>query len=248
VENIFAHKIYSAQIPSKLGDNSSIGQPYPICRKHIFGSIALNKYYDGVVTPSSTHAFERLLHETPEIADYIRKLDYTIRATDLTTSRSIQESLKRISRLEFLTVQDCARFDWSNNPIRPALLYLLHLPTLTHFRVIRVKDFILSDLIPCVNLKYLNIGHNTTVAAENTFPATLPEHSIQLNEFIEGMGTTAAVVIKLCTTRRPDGKPIIDFGSLSKIDVNLEHPNQVETSQELFRRCQALTSVNVSCK
>ena len=76
----------------------------PICRKHIFGSIVLNPRDQDMVPPPSTHtthAFERLLRETPEIADYIRKLDYTIRAEDL-TSLSIQESLKRISRLEFL--------------------------------------------------------------------------------------------------------------------------------------------------
>ena len=47
----------------------------PICRKHIFESIVLN--CDNSPT-SATHAFERLLRETPEIADYIRKLDYII--------------------------------------------------------------------------------------------------------------------------------------------------------------------------
>ena len=142
----------------------------PICRKHIFGSITLNKY--ARVNPfATTHAFERLLHETPEIADYIRKLDFRILAADL-TSPSIQESLKRISRLVSLKVWDCT---WSNNPIRPALLHLLHLPTLTHFKVTRVEEFVLSDLIPCVNLKYLDIGSCTSVAAEDTFPPTLPE-------------------------------------------------------------------------
>ena len=41
----------------------------PICRKHIFGSIVLND----APTP---HPFERIICETPEIADYISKLDY----------------------------------------------------------------------------------------------------------------------------------------------------------------------------
>jgi hypothetical protein len=219
----------------------------PICRKHIFRNITFN---DEVIPSAATDAFERLLRETPEIADYIRKLHYTIPFVfKFTSSQSEsirhEDSLKRISRLEFLTVEDCARFDWSNNPIRPALLYLLHLPTLTHFRVIKVKGFILSDLIPCVNLKYLNIG--TTVAAENTFSATLPEHLVQLNEFTAGFGISA-VTLKLCKARRPDGQPIIDFGSLSKISVNLDCPNEVEASQELFRRCHALTIVRISCK
>ena len=213
----------------------------PICRKHIFGSISLRKV-------GSTHAFERLLRETPEIADYIRKLDYSIQTEDL-TSPSIQEALKQISRLEFLSVQhhNWPRLDWSNNPIRPALLHLLHLPTLTHFQVICINDFVVSDLIPCVNLQYLNIGLYTTVAAENTFPAALPKHSIQPNEFVAGIGTAAAIM-KLCTARRPDGQPIIDFGSLPKINVVFGNPNEGEAAQELFKRCHVLTNAYISCK
>ena len=219
----------------------------PICRKHIFGSIVLND--QDVLSSPTPHPFERLLHETPEIADYIRKLDYIIRFARL-TSPSIQESLKRISRLEFLTVccrMNWIKLDWRNNPIRPALLHLLHLPTLTHFKVSNVNNFVISDLISCVNLKYLDIGVFTTVAAENAFPAAFPEHSIQPNEFIAGSGTST-VIMKLCTTRRPDGQPIIDFGSLSKITLDIQEPNEGEASQELFRRCHVLTNVNIFCK
>ena len=167
------------------------------------------------------------------------------------TSPSIQESLKRISKLEFFTVRQHvyshSRFDWSSNPIRPALLHLLHLPTLTHFKMFRIINFIISDLIPCINLKYLDIGDSMTVADENTFPASFPEHSIQLNEFVAEFGSSTAIM-KLCTARRPDGQPIIDFGSLSKISVDIGQPNDGEASQELFRRCHILTYVNIYCK
>ena len=214
----------------------------PICRKHIFESIVLNDY--NLARSPTTLAFERLLRETPEIADYIRKLDYSIRKTDL-TSPSIQESLKRINRLEFLTFQNWESVNWSNNPIRPALLHLLHLPTLTHFKATNIKDFFVSDLIPCVNLKCLEIGINTSASAENTFPATLP-HPIQLDELVAEFGSSTTIM-KLCTTR-PDGQPIVDFGSLSKITVDIEEPNDGEASQELFRRCHVLTYVHIYCK
>ena len=220
----------------------------PICRKHIFGSIVLNDF--SKVSPPTIHAFTRLLRESPEIADYIRNLDYSIRMTDFTSpSESIQESLKRISRLEYLTVwQNWSDVDWSNNPIRPALLHLLHLPTLTHFTV-GMNDFVLSDLIPCINLKYLHIGNNMTLAAKNTFPAVLPALSIRLNEFIVGIRSIRSPgdIMTLCTALRPDGQPIIDFESLTKIKVDLEDPNECKASQELFRRCHVLTKAHISC-
>ena len=226
----------------------------PICRKHIFKSIRVAfQVDDHNLTSSPTHAFERLLRETPEIADYIRKLDLSIPILDLTRS-SIQESLKRISRLEFLTLRDhnvhnVQRLDWSSNPIRPALLHLLHLPTLTHFKVNHIEVFALSDFIPCVNLKYLDIaGGYTFTPAENTFPSALPEHSIQLNEFVTGYGASAAAIMELCTARRPDGQPIIDFGSLSKITVAFIGLSESRALQELFRHCHVLTNVSMSCK
>jgi hypothetical protein len=214
----------------------------PICRKHIFGSILLN---DEGKLSSTTHAFDRLLRQTPEIADFIRKLDYTLRIADLTIP-SLQESLKRISRLEFFTVLDWTHFNWSNNPIRPALLHLLHLPTLTHFKVTNFINFAVSDLTPCVNLKYLHIGDNMIAAAENTFPATFP-HPIRLNEFVAGYNCND-VIMNLCTVRRPDGQPIIDFESLSKITLGIEYPDEGKASQELFRRCHSLSNVDITCK
>ena len=210
----------------------------PICRKHLFRTIVL-------LDAHIIHPFERLLRETPKIADYIRNLDYKIRTADL-SSPSIQETLKRISRLESLTLlqSKSAKFDWSDNPIRPALIHLLHLPTLRHFKMTNIDNFLVSDLMPCVNLKYLEIGVHTSMADENIFPADFPEHSIQLKEFVAG---TSDSTMKLCTARRPDGQPVIDFGSLSEIKANLEEPDD-EASRELFKRCHALTTAHIYCK
>ena len=108
-----------------------------------------------------------------------------------------------------------------------------------------IKDFIISDLIPCVNLKHLEIG-NMTMAAQNNFPPILPAHLIQLNEFVARYGCSGPAIMKLCTVRRPDGQPIIDFGSLSKITLCIDYQNEV--SQELFGLFHALTNVDIACK
>ena len=73
--------ILAAEDDGALKTCSLVCQAFlPICRKHIFGSIVLN---DRPVGSPIIHAFERLLRETPEIADYIRKLHYTNGIADL---------------------------------------------------------------------------------------------------------------------------------------------------------------------
>jgi len=84
-----------------------------------------------------------------------------------------------------------------------------------------------------------------TLVTETTFPAALPEHPIQLNEFV-AMYRTSTAIMKLCRARRPDGQPVIDFRSLSKISVVVGSRGEREASQELFSRCQALTDVEIS--
>ena len=203
-------------------------------------SLEASNRYRGTSTPIA-HAFSGFLYERPKIADYIRKLDYPVEVADL-TSPSIQESLKRISRLEFLTIcyRDISRLYWSNKPIRPALLHLLHLPTLTYFCVTDINNFPVSDLIPCINLKYLDIAFYTTGETETAFSVAFPKQSIQLNEFVAERGSADAIA-KLCSTRRPYGEAVIDFGPLSKVTVALGEPDEVEASQELFRCCQLTT-------
>ena len=219
----------------------------PICRKHIFERISLNN----VKLSPTTLAFHRLLCGTPEIADYIRVLRYDIQYEDLTIP-SIQKSLKQISRLESLWISNNSsltpRLDWSNNPIRPALLHLLHLPTLTHLTMSIIDDFVISDLIACVNLKYLQIAHHMSVAAKNTFPVALPKNSIQLEEFDAGIRSNT-VIMELFTARRPDGQPVINFGSVSKITAVTGQPEygEPETSEMLFSCCHGLTDVNITC-
>ena len=217
----------------------------PLCRKHIFASIVLNDIHSQSPT---TRALERLLSTSPEIADYIRKLDYNISVDDF-TSPSIQECLKRITKLQSLEIRHHNRqkIDWSGNHLRPALLHLLHLPTLTHFEITMIDKFSASDLIPCVNIKTLDIGRNTTGTATNIFPATFPDRSIQLNEFTSGIGCATAIM-DICTAQRPDGQPVIDFSSLAKIRVAIEMDDDLEASEKLFERCKQLTDVSISCK
>ena len=172
----------------------------PFCRKHIFASVALNAGKHAT-PPSTTPTLERLLSTTPEIARCIRKLDYNVAVRDF-TSPLIQVCLKKISRLQYLRVQHHYRqkLDWSRNPLRPALLHLLHLPTLTHLRLFALDNFVLSDLLPCI-IFLLNL--RSCVARMSLKVSRLKSLLTQMwivNEGTNGAGSTSC-------SRRLDGLP-----------------------------------------
>lgn len=220
----------------------------PFCRKHIFASVALNAGKHAT-PPSTTPTLERLLSTTPEIARCIRKLDYNVAVRDF-TSPLIQVCLKKISRLQYLRVQHHYRqkLDWSRNPLRPALLHLLHLPTLTHLRLFALDNFVLSDLLPCINLKNLEIERLTAVDwVDNTFSAAFRDHSVQLNHLSVGYRCSEAV-IKMCRAQRPDGRALFDFSFLTDISVALDQTDDIEALQKLFERCGYLINITISCK
>lgn len=252
IEELIIDVLADDEDRSPLMTCSLVCQAYlAACRKRLFASIALNGNPDLNTTPVSliTAVFEQLLAARPEIAGYIRNLDYSIRPADLTNS-TIQNSLKQISRLESLTFSYYHRpaFDWSNHPARPAFLHLLHLPTLTRLNVFAINNFAVSDLVLCVNLKRLDIGRHTSAVNTANFPVeNLPTQPVQLHEFTAEVVATTAI-IELSTARRPDGKPVVDFGSLSKITIVIERRLEDHVIQELFKRCVSLTDVNLSCK
>ena len=106
-----------------------------------------------------------------------------------------------------------------------------------------IDNFVASDLVPCVNLKQLDIGSYTTLTATNAFSATFPDHSIQLNEFTLGV-RNAMAIMNISTAQHL----VIDFGSLAKITIKIEKDDDVEASDEFFSPCEQLTDVSISCK
>ncbi|KAF8908104.1 hypothetical protein CPB84DRAFT_1959299 [Gymnopilus junonius] len=220
----------------------------PVARKHIFSSVALNT---NDANSHSTSSLEGLLSEAPELAGYIRHLNYNIKTEDFTSS-SVQDCLQRLTKLQSLSVYHFESFsrkklDWSNNPLRPALLHLLHLPTLTSFKMFSVDRLVASDFIPCTNLKKLSIGNHTTGIdkTDEPFSGPLPDQPVQLDEWASGI-RDFTVISSVCKSLRPDGRPVFDFSSLAKLSLQIERLEDIPAVQELSKRCSTLSNVDVT--
>ena len=221
---------------------------FDLCRKHIFASITLNNTYDEFYSPSgwtkaTTTMLVNLLSMTPEIANHIRNLFYVVTDDDL-DNLSLIQTFKKITRLQSLTLVSYSEYplEWDYNPLRPALLHLLHVPTLLHFSISTANNFIFQDLIPCLNLKHLEFD---SIKFENPFSSILPKNSLRLHQIKAGI-RSAEATSELCTLQCPDGKPCINFESLVNVSSEIRGVDDSEASQQLFGCCDQLIDAEIT--
>lgn len=221
-----------------------------LCRKHIFSSISLNHTYARSSMPytsatkATTRMLQQLLDTSPEIGDHIRNLTYNITSDDLRND-SLVETFRQITRLKSFRVWDfnLPKLKWNNNSLRPALLHLLHLPTLIAFRILAIENFLVSDLTPCINLEHLKFEH-LTVFDDESLPSNLPKKSIRLRSISAGL-KSAPVTMKMCAMLCADGKPFFDFSWVNDLTIKIHRQNDVQATLNLLSRCKQLININV---
>jgi hypothetical protein len=221
-----------------------------LCRKHIFSSIDLNHTFARSLMPytratkATTRMLQQLLDTSPEIGDHIHNLTYDITSDDIGNG-SLLETFKKITRLKFFSVWDfnTPRLQWDNNPLRPALLHLLHLPTLIGFRILAFENFLVSDLTPCINLEHLKF-ERLTVFDDPSLASNLPKNSIRIRNISAGL-KSASVIMKMCTMLCADGKPFFDFSWVNDLTIKIHRQNDVQATLNLLSRCRKLISISI---
>ena len=218
----------------------------PLCRKYIFASVIIKPARH--LIPPISDSLNRLLSNSPHLAVYIRKLDYTVDEEEFVAeSPWLLPMFKKLVKLQKLSIISCYwrvdKLDWMSSSERKVLLPLLHLPTLTSISLSSIQCFPLADLASCVNLKKLQIQSLGCSMRDGIgkFLEALPPTPVMLERLTIDAGNVIPVQ-QLCLARRPDGKPIIDFSSLKKIksrDVELR------SMTKLFGMCRNLQKISL---
>ena len=196
----------------------------PLCRKYIFGSVILDTRAAPLRRTPTSDKLNHLLSNSPHLAVYIRKLYYCVEEREFAAERFpwLSSMFKKLVKLQKLSIsyywRPSGRLDWMSSSGRNVLLPLLHLPTLTSISLSSIRNFSLSDLASCVNLKKLQIQSLECSAPDGVgdFSEALSPSPVMLEWLTIDEGNVKPVQ-QLCHARRPDGKPIIDFSSLKKI-------------------------------
>ena len=205
----------------------------PLCRNLIFASVTLNAPQPSPTSDDLNH----LLSNSPHLAVYIRRLNYRVSEQEFAKRRFLWllPMFKKLVELQKLGISysHSSRLDWMSSSVRKVLLPLLHFPTLTSISLSSIQNFPLADFAGCVNLKKLKIYSLKCSYGVGTFLEALPPTPAMLEQLTITCGDVIPVQ-RLCNTRRPDGKPIIDFSSLKEITSAA----RLHSMTELFGMCR----------
>ncbi|KIM40571.1 hypothetical protein M413DRAFT_164110 [Hebeloma cylindrosporum] len=132
--------------------------------------------------------------------------------------------------------------------MRPALLHLMQLPTLSSLKLDYIQNLPVSDLIHSSNLKHL-VVENIDFAEEDVLPPStppLPPKSIYLREYTAGLRCPAAATKKLVESKHPDGLPIVHFTGLTKITGKCHMQEDIDVIRTIFIQAEKLEEVDLT--
>jgi hypothetical protein len=190
----------------------------PLCRKYLFSSLHLR-------TELSSKCFSNLLSRNPDIACYVRNLNYgvynPIQVIDhdlnildsdlnfLDTLKNILDTLKKHSSLHLIKLSP-SEFNWIHihESIRSSLLSLIQLPTVTHL-ILSINGFPAITLSGCSNLVDLQIEARLAppqvnqIISRSKIPTPISLYINELSSFATYLNSA-------------NGGPIVDFSHLQK--------------------------------
>ncbi|KAF9478853.1 hypothetical protein BDN70DRAFT_993876 [Pholiota conissans] len=209
------------------------------CRRHIYSSIVLkadHSYTKKNRHRRSPHKFTILLENAPEIATYVRKLDFHAAASygqsknsySRSKGQELSDILKKFTLLRRLTIQSDdpqIRADWNElaDCLQDALFNMFHLPNLNYLSLSGLYAFPIWNLARC--------SHLIT-------------QSIVLNEYSGGSGISMATA-KIVSMQDLEGQHVFNFQKLTKFVTSCTTVEDVETIRQILKETVQLRYIDL---
>lgn len=226
----------------------------PLCRKHIFRSVTINKPYSS--SPRLHHA-RALFAANPILSQCVKKLDFCIWPEDF-TSPDFVPTLDYFVTVQSLNLwyHGIDKLNWQQLPrhVYQTFVRLLHLPTLVSLKLRNITNVPIIDLVPCTNLSHLSIEQveplvhdGSTQVHSDLFKKTLYCPSICIQEYAFGVCSTAWTNAMLHSTR-PDGMSTFNFSGLKRFSAQCDAEDDLAATRSLLARAEGLEAVHLKSK
>jgi hypothetical protein len=220
----------------------------PLCRKHLFSSLRLRGRLD-------SECFSDLLSKNPDIARYVRSLNYAVYSPIYDHPQAIYDHelnifdmLKEHSPLQSIELLSPPGFilDWSNFPdsIRSSLVFLIQLPTVTHLDIQSFREFPATALSRCSNLIDLRLSMLEVAPPEVNQVMSRSKIPTPVSLYTEIKAYDGLAVL-LNSASLHAGGPIVDFSRLQKASFFVNCLNDIGQISKLFEATTRLQYIYI---
>ena len=213
----------------------------PICRKHLFSSLRLR--------PSISERFSDMLLENPDIARYVRSLNFLYSPSMISGHElTILNILKLHSPLKSIELSSHL-VDWNDYPesVRLSLLSLIELPTVTHLNINAFRRFPATALSDCTNLISLQFGDIELTLPDSEFNHVISRNKIPTPAFLNIQIRTFGFRVLLNSASLHAGGPI-DFGRVEMVAFEVDVNHVINDINKLIKLTRRLRYINIKCE
>ena len=211
----------------------------PICRKHLFSSLRLR--------PSISERFSDLLLENPDVARYVRCLNFLYSPSMISDHElTILNILKLHSPLKSIELSSHL-VDWNDYPesVRLSLLSLIELPTVTHLNINAFRRFPATALSGCTNLISLQFGDIELTLPDSEFNHVISRNKIPTPAFLNiGRGTHGFAALLNSASLHAGGP--IDFSRVKIALFDVEFRGDIDNINKLIEVTRQLQYINIT--
>ena len=209
----------------------------PLCRKHLFSFLDLD-------SDSSIERFGNLLSKNPDIARYVRSLNYLVVDPISEHELNILDVLKERSSLRRIILSSPS-MDWNSFPesIRSSLVSLINLPTVTYLDIDSFKGFPATTLSSCSNLIDLRLAELDLVHPE--INQVISRSKILTPVSLSMKTKTPGFADFLTSSGLLGGGPIVDFSRLQNTWFEVEFRGDIKQVYKLIMATTRLEYINI---
>ena len=203
----------------------------PLCRKHLFSSLHL---CGGL----NSERFSDLLSKNPDIACYVRKLNYRVLFPPISDHElNILDMLKERSSLQSIELSSPwrNRIPWRilTRSVRSALVSLIQLPTVTFLNIHTFDGFPATALSGCDNLIDLKLGEINFVPPEVNQVISRSKIPAPVSLYINHDTYNLAALLSSGSLHA--GDPMVDFSGLRKVEFEVKSRDDLDQVSELIK-------------
>jgi hypothetical protein len=203
----------------------------PLCRNHLFSSLCL-------VDDIKSERFSNLLLKNPDIARYVRSVDYGFGIHNPVSEHdlNILDMLKKHSSLKSIAILSPG-LDWNDlpEPIRSSLVSLIQLPTVARIGIYSIKWFPAMALSGCSNLIDLQLREVELAPPEVNQVVLRCKIPTPVSLYIEQRTCGLTTVALLNSTSLDTDGPIVDFSRLQRAVFDVESRSDLGQVIELIK-------------